>query len=92
MSRSRFSDPALYKRAINALGENDALVFLGDGVLALAGLKEEDLPSLAVSIYFIEEDMAARGWSGELPKGVQGINMARLVELSIEHPGSISWY
>lgn len=92
LSRSRFSDPALYRRAINALDENDALVFIGDGVLGLAGLSKEELPPLQVPLYFVQEDMASRGGAGELPEGIQGIDMARLVELSAEHPRSISWY
>lgn len=92
LGRSRFSDPALFGRVINALGENDALVFIGEGVLGLAGLRKEDLPSLHVSLYFMEEDMAARGGLGEFPEVVQGIDMSRLVALSVEHPRSISWY
>ncbi len=81
---------------LERMGEGDAAVFLDSAVLAL--LNDGSLASRLQEIlkghrlYVLAEDMALRGiQTPELAVGLEPVDYAELVRLTVEHPKTVSW-
>ncbi len=77
-----------------SMGPNDVLVLLQDGVYA--GVANSHAANSIVesgrTCYVMQDDLAARGLTQQLANDFEAISYEKLVELSIAHPSSQSWY
>lgn len=86
-------DPAILER----MDSGDVAVFLESAVLGV--LQKDRLADVLSAklnsnrLYVLSEDMAARGiLVPELAKGLEAIDYAGLVKLTVENPLITSWY
>lgn len=75
-------NPQAWNRCSRSTSPGDALVFLGDGVYAMALQETADC-------FALENDCVRRGV--EIPNGVQRATMSELVSLVAKHSHSITW-
>lgn len=78
---------------LRMLDENSAVVLLGDGVYAaVAG--HIDVASLAsgVHVFALDRDVSARGIQRFINTQIEVIDETTLVQLTVEHESSHSWF
>mgnify|MGYP006338864739 FL=1 len=76
--------------------EGDAVLLIEDAVIgAVAGAKSATMITSALAgktVYVLGEDLAARGVEqGRLVEGVQVVDYAGFVDLTVEHAKTQSW-
>ena len=82
---------------ITALGTNDAVIFLEDGVYnAIASGPASQLihesSARGVRFYAIETDLKARGCAAIVHASIELIHYEKFVELSTTHSNICSWF
>ncbi|MCL6268805.1 sulfurtransferase complex subunit TusB [Sansalvadorimonas sp. 2012CJ34-2] len=79
-----------------ALAENDALLFIENGVNAIIenSLSAKALEPLSQnhSLYCLKADIQARGLSRMVPEWVQVIDYDGFVQLTEQHTKTLSWF
>lgn len=74
---------------LDIAGENDALLFLQDGVYALV---TRNIPrACAARIYVLAEDLRHRGLTSRCPVEAEPIEFETFVELTEKHTPSVTW-
>lgn len=71
----------------------DDLLLLSDGVIAaLDGSRFLDILRAApITLYALEEDIEARGLTGQISSSVVRVSYKDFVRLTIQHPGQLTW-
>ena len=89
---SRSPDSKLLGSCLKVINDDDAILFIEDGVYHCISLI--DLPAIieTVKIYGLREDMLARATLSKTVDRVEVIDTARFVELSCEHYKVVSWF
>jgi len=89
---SRSPDSKLLGSCLKVINDDDAILFIEDGVYHCLSLI--DLPAIieTVKIYGLREDMLARATLSKTVDRVEVIDTARFVELSCEHYKVVSWF
>lgn len=84
--------PAL-NDCLRQLQPGDSLLLLEDAVYAaLAGREADNTPPLAgVTLYVLEEDLAARGISDKIQRGFSTVSYSAFVELCLAHTQVVNW-
>ena len=80
-------DTEACRDCLRLLGDDDALLLLGDGVHAAAAAAALD----GVALFVLAVDAAARGVT-TLPDSVTEIDMAGFVELTERFSRQVAWY
>ena len=90
LSRSPFND-ASFSSGLRLLAAGDALLLTGDAAWALqpGTAPAASLAALSQSICVLEEDLLARGL--QAPAGVQVVDYAGFVALTLQHARVNSW-
>ena len=85
-------DSKLLGSCLKVINDDDAILFIEDGVYHCLSLI--DLPAIieTVKIYGLREDMLARATLSKTVDRVEVIDTARFVELSCEHDKVVSWF
>ncbi|AWL12002.1 hypothetical protein HMF8227_01528 [Saliniradius amylolyticus] len=90
VTASPFSSPAL-EQCLAQLGDKDGILLLEDGVYALnAPSWQRRLNALNQPVYVLQSDCLARGM-GESPALFHSVDMASVVELTLEYNNSLTW-
>ncbi|MGE0972999.1 sulfurtransferase complex subunit TusB [Klebsiella sp. WOUb02] len=73
--------------------EGDDLVLLSDGVTAAVagGRFLEILLSAPITIHALQDDIAARGLTGQIADSVIRVDYTDFVRLALKHPGQLAW-
>ena len=73
--------------------EGDDLLLLSDGVIAAIaeGRFLEILQSASISIYVLQEDIEARGLTGQIADSVIRVSYTEFVRLTVKHAGQLAW-
>ncbi|MCI0666829.1 MAG: sulfurtransferase complex subunit TusB [Methylococcaceae bacterium] len=92
-----FSGPGEAKRCLGRLGEEDHLLFIGNGVFSViqasVSAGEIEAGMHRISIFALRPDLAARGIPAEtLLPGVQLVDYSGFVELAALHGPVHSWF
>lgn len=92
-----FSGPVEADRCIARLGDQDHLLFIGNGVIssvmASAAAVEIQSAIQRISIFALAPDLAVRGIPLDaLVPGVQTVDYSGFVELAAEHGPVHSWF
>ena len=84
------ADIATMLRLLNA---GDDLLLLSDGVTAaIAGSRFlEMLQSAPITIHVLQDDIDARGLTGQISDSVVRVGYTDFVRMSIKHPGQLAW-
>ncbi len=90
LSRSPFND-ACFSSGLRLLAAGDALLLTGDAAWALqpGTAPAASLAALCQSVCVLEEDLLARGL--QAPAGVQVVDYAGFVALTLQHARVNSW-
>ena len=90
LSRSPFND-ASFSSGLRLLAAGDALLLTGDAAWALqpGTAPAASLAALSQSVCVLEEDLLARGL--QAPAGVQVVDYAGFVALTLQHARVNSW-
>ncbi|TYL42706.1 MULTISPECIES: sulfurtransferase complex subunit TusB [Dickeya] len=75
------------------IGEGDVILLLQDGVIAaLSGVSvNERILTSGVPVYALQEDVAARGLSGQISTTVVLIDYTQFVQLTALHSRQLAW-
>ncbi len=78
---------------LRMLREGDDLLLISDGVQAgVEGNRFLEMLSAApISVYVIEEDVNARGFSAQISTSVVRVDYTGFVRLTIKHSGQLAW-
>lgn len=78
---------------LRMLQAGDDLLLLSDGVIAcLEGGRYLDLLLAApISLHALEEDIAARGLSGQISTNVTRVSYNDFVSLTVKHASQMTW-
>lgn len=78
---------------LRLVSAGDELLLLSDGVIAaLEGNRFlEILQSAPITLYALEEDIAARGLSGQISSSVVRVSYTDFVRLTVKHTGQLTW-
>ncbi|MCS2151397.1 sulfurtransferase complex subunit TusB [Scandinavium goeteborgense] len=78
---------------LRLVSPGDDLLLLSDGVIAaLDGSRFLDILRAApITLYALEEDIEARGLTGQISSGVVRVSYNDFVRLTIQHPGQLTW-
>ncbi|WP_054177829.1 sulfurtransferase complex subunit TusB [Trabulsiella odontotermitis] len=73
--------------------EGDDLLLLSDGVLAAVEGSRfiEILKKAPISLHVLQEDVEARGLSGQISSSVVRVDYTDFVRLTVKHPGLLAW-
>lgn len=73
--------------------EGDDVLLLSDGVIAaLEGSRFLDLlRSAPITLYALEEDIVARGLSGQISSSVVRVSYTDFVRLTVKHTRQLTW-
>lgn len=73
--------------------EGDALLLLSDGVVAaVEGNRFLDILLAApITVYALQEDVEARGLSGQISSSVVRVGYTDFVRLAVQHPAHLAW-
>lgn len=73
--------------------EGDALLLLSDGVVAaVEGNRFLDILLAApITLYVLQEDVEARGLSGQISSSVVRVDYTDFVRLAVQHPAHLAW-
>ena len=93
------SASALTTTQAELIQRSDGLVLLGDGVLCLFNITNEQLAQLSRStrLYVLKDDITARGLSHQadrlstMPTPPQIITYTEFVELTLQYTKTLSW-
>ncbi|ORM53849.1 sulfurtransferase TusB [Pantoea conspicua] len=74
-------------------GADDDILLLQDGVLAaLAGSRAlQQLSGCAAALWVLEEDLRARGLTGQISTNVRPVDYTGFVALTVKHPQQMTW-
>ncbi len=85
-----------FTSCVRCAAEHDSILLLEDGVYgALTGTLVEPFMAAAIkvhSIYVLQEDLKARGLDTPLIAGIQIVDYAGFVDLTVEHSKVHSWF
>ncbi|WP_312227977.1 sulfurtransferase complex subunit TusB [Pseudescherichia sp.] len=78
---------------LRTMQEGDDLLLLSDGVAAaVKGSRYLDLLLAApISVYALQEDVDARGLSGQISNSVVLVSYTDFVSLTVKHAAQIAW-
>lgn len=78
---------------LRLLREGDALLLIADGVQAAVEGNRflEMLTRAPISVYVLEEDINARGFSAQISTSVISVDYTGFVRLTIKHAGQMAW-
>ncbi|MTH47776.1 sulfurtransferase complex subunit TusB [Intestinirhabdus alba] len=73
--------------------EGDALLLLQDGVTAAVegGRFLEILRGAPIKVYALQEDVEARGLTGQISDSVVRVSYTDFVRLTVEHSSQLAW-
>ncbi|MCF6691384.1 sulfurtransferase complex subunit TusB [Raoultella terrigena] len=73
--------------------DGDDLLLLSDGVIAAAdgGRYLEILLSAPITIHALQDDIEARGLTGQIAGSVIRVGYTDFVRLALKHPGQLAW-
>lgn len=78
---------------LRLINEDDDLLLLADGVLAVVENSHflEILRAASISLYVLNEDVQARGLSGQIPHDITMVSYTDFVRLAVKHPSQMAW-
>jgi tRNA 2-thiouridine synthesizing protein B len=78
---------------LRTLHAGDDLLLLSDGVIAgIEGGRYLDLLLAApISVHALNEDIAARGLSGQISNSITRVSYTEFVSLTVKHAVQMSW-
>jgi tRNA 2-thiouridine synthesizing protein B len=78
---------------LRTLQAGDDLLLLSDGVIAgIEGGRYLDLLLAApISVHALNEDIAARGLSGQISNSITRVSYTEFVSLTVKHAVQMSW-
>ncbi len=82
----------LLPTARETMSPGDALLLLEDGVFHLCQPGELAALPEDVSVWFLAEDLEARGLGNDLPAGAASLDMDGFVDLCTRHDKTLSWF
>ncbi|MBW5929335.1 sulfurtransferase complex subunit TusB [Klebsiella grimontii] len=84
------ADMATMRRLIK---EGDDLLLLSDGVVAAVSESYflEILLSAPITLYALQEDIEARGLTGQIADSVVRVSYTEFVRLTVKHAGQLAW-
>ncbi|WP_345829236.1 sulfurtransferase complex subunit TusB [Erwinia sp. HDF1-3R] len=82
-----------FSALLRLLAEGDDLLLLQDGVLAaLEGSQALELVLRApISVYVLEDDVSARGLSGQISPRVTAVSYTDFVALTVKNSSQMTW-
>ena len=78
--------------ARETMSPGDSLLLLEDGVFHLHQPGELAALPEGVAVWFLTEDLRARGLGNGLPAGAAGLDMDGFVDLCTRHNKTLSWF
>jgi sulfur relay protein TusB/DsrH len=82
----------LLESCLSVARENDALLFIEDGVYYSSELASESSIPKHLLLFTLEEDLVARGLQHSILNEFETINYRKFVELCILHEKVINWF
>ncbi len=82
----------LLATARDTMSSEDALLLLEDGVFHVRQPGELATLPEGVTIWFLAEDLRARGLGKSLPAGAESLDMDGFVDLCTRHNKTLSWF
>ncbi|MEN0613511.1 sulfurtransferase complex subunit TusB [Klebsiella indica] len=78
---------------LRLIKEGDDLLLLSDGVVAAiaGGRFVEILQSAPITLYALQDDIEARGLTGQIADSVVRVSYTDFVRLIAKHPGQLAW-
>ena len=78
---------------LRMLRDGDALLLIQDGVLAaIAGSRYvENITNAPIKVYALNEDLIARGLTGQISNDIILIDYTDFVRLTVKHPSQMAW-
>lgn len=88
-SPSLMDFPAL----LRLLGEGDELLLMQDGVVAAVDGNRflESLRNAPIKVYVLNEDLIARGLTGQISNDIIRIDYTDFVRLTVKHTSQLAW-
>ncbi len=85
-------DSRVYRQALMAMGPNDRLLLIEDGVQGALPQLVRHFEEIAGRLFVLREDLAARGLEGQCDDSVLVVDVEGFVTLSEEADKSVSWF
>ena len=85
-------DHGLLDKCIANLQSGDALLFIEDGTYYCKASEKLGAIGKGIDIYFLKEDLAARGLQDQLGSSGEPVSYRKFVELSTKHDKVVSWF
>ena len=78
---------------LRLMEHGDDLVLLSDGVTAAiaGGRFLEILQSAPITLYVLQDDVDARGLTGQIADSVGRVSYTDFVRLTVKHAGQLAW-
>ncbi|HGU7026694.1 TPA: sulfurtransferase complex subunit TusB [Escherichia coli] len=78
---------------LRLLSEGDELLLLQDGVTAAVDGNRylESLRNVPIKVYALNEDLIARGLTGQISNDIILIDYTDFVRLTVKHPSQMAW-
>ncbi|CBG91171.1 sulfurtransferase complex subunit TusB [Citrobacter rodentium] len=82
-----------FSSLLRLLAEGDALLLLQDGVIAaIEGSRYlETLRNAPITVYALQEDIDARGLTGQISDSVVRVSYTDFVRLTVAHASQLAW-
>nr|WP_299241166.1 sulfurtransferase complex subunit TusB [uncultured Halomonas sp.] len=82
----------VYQDALRAMGDDDYLLLIEDGVYGAVAPLHEHFASIPGRLYALREDLASRGLEGRCAEQVIVVDMEGFVQLTEKTERSVSWF
>lgn len=86
------SSSTVYREALTAMGSNDRLLLIEDGVLGALTSQVRHFQQVEGRLFALREDLSARGLEGQCDASVQVVDVDGFVILTEEADKTVSWF
>ncbi|MFP4137717.1 MAG: sulfurtransferase complex subunit TusB [Halomonas sp.] len=89
---NRAPDSVACRQALAAMGPEDRLLLIEDGVIGALAAQRDAFPGLAGRLYALREDLESRGMLARRADDVRVVDVEGFVALTEECERTVSWY